>query len=178
MPKSVLLLLMTLLILSASAHAGIYRCTLQDGSVVYGDKPVYLSDDYCQEVVEKEPQNPYRTQPGQRSGNRPATQEVKGASSTTADEQVAARKILETAQDSSATPFETIENQAKDMVDNFKTARTKRYRESYLKDKQKAMREITALKKEKTLLLKDLPASGLSATQQEEIRKILAEIPE
>ena len=52
---SILLTLPLILLLLQAASADMYRCKLPDGSVVFGDKPVYISEDYCQKVTESEP---------------------------------------------------------------------------------------------------------------------------
>ena len=54
----------------------------------------------------------------------------------------------------------------------------RRRRESYLVDKRKAMKDMASVNAKKNAMLAELPDSPLSKQERDEIRGILAEIPE
>jgi len=151
-----------LLTIQSTAIAEVYRCELSDGSVIYGDKPVNLSDacqpmaeDSAQEYLSVQQSTPRRSTPGQSS----------------AAELEAEREAV------TGTPPESWVERATALVEDYNDARTRRRRESYLANKRKAMQDMTMINAEKQQMLTELKNSPLSKQERDDIKKILAEIP-
>lgn len=152
-----------LLTLPATVGAEIYRCELADGRVIYADKPVNLSDacqpvatDSAKEYLSIQQPSPDRPQAGQTLATEPTAEP----------------------ETSSGASYEAWAARATTLVENYQDARKRRMRESYLVNKRKAMQEMASLNAEKKAMLADLQESSLNNEEREEIRKILAEIPE
>ena len=69
-------------------------------------------------------------------------------------------------------------SRASTLVGNYNEAVKKRFHESRVLDKQKALREINKTKEEKHLLLEELTNSSLNREQRKKVRQILDEIPQ
>lgn len=163
MSKRSLVSFILLLAIPATVGAEMYRCELSDGSVIYGDKRVNLSDD-CQPVTGDSPKEYLSIQqptPRKPAPNKPVGIKPAPASETTTDASV----------DSWTT-------RATKLVENYNDARKRRTRESYMVNKQKAMRDMKSIQTEKKEMLAELHNSSLSKQKREEIKEILAEIPE
>ena len=152
-----------LLTIPATAGAEIYRCELADGSVIYGDKPVNLSD-ACQPVTADSAKEYLSIQ--QDSSGQPETAPVVAA------ELVPDRKAEARAQ------LDTWLARATTLVESYNNARTRRIRESYMVNKRKAMQEMESLNAEKKAMLAELQESPLREQERVLIRSVLAEIPE
>ena len=158
-----LLSFILLLAIQTMAGAEMYRCELADGSVIYGDRRVNLSDD-CQPVTADSAKDYLSVQ-----------QDTPGGSTT--DQPVVAdppdqREAV------TAIPQDPWAARATALVENYNDAMKRRIRESYLVNKRKAMREMASLNAEKKAILAELQESSLSQVEREKIRGILAEIPE
>jgi hypothetical protein len=152
-----------LLAIQTMAGAEMYRCELADGSVIYGDRRVNLSDD-CQPVTADSAKGYLSVQ--QEPPDRSAT-----------DQPVVA-KPADQREVENAIPQDLWAARATALVENYNDARKRRIRESYLVNKRKAMREMVSLNAEKKAMLAELQESSLSQEEREKIRGILAEIPE
>ena len=158
-------LMMTVLcVLAAPAtlNADIYRCEMPDGRILFGDKPVNLSD-ACQPV--KEASSGEEGSPLPKATSRPA------AEAALINRTPGGKKPVEADPDGWAA-------RATALVDAYKEARKKRTSESYLVNKRKALAEMAQLCEEKALLLEDMANNTLNTRQRERVRVILNEIPE
>lgn len=163
MSKRSLISFILLLAIQTTAGAAMYRCELSDGSVIYGDKPVNLSDE-CQPVTEgsaKEYLSVQQPAPRNPAPNRPVATDLK-----------AEREAV-----TGATPDSWLAR-ATTLVDDYNDALKRRRGESYLVNKRKAMKDMASINAEKEAMLAELPDSPLSKQERDEIRGILAEIPE
>jgi len=151
-----------LLAIQSTASAEVYRCELADGSVIYGDKPVNLSD-ACQPMMEDSAQEYLSVQ--QDTPRR-----------ATPDQSVATDMEAEREADAGMPPGAWVE-WATALVDDYNDARTRRRRESYLTNKRKAMKDMAMINTEKQEMLKELQNSTLSKQERDDIKRILAEIP-
>lgn len=160
----ILLMMTVLCVLAAPAtlNADMYRCEMPDGRIIFGDKPVNLSE-ACQPVREASTGGNGSSLP--KAGSRPAA-EAALINRTPGDE-----KPVEVDPDTWAARATTL-------VDAYKEARKKRMSESYLVNKRKALAEMAQLREEKALLLEDMANSTLNRRQRERVRVILNEIPE
>ena len=154
--------LILLLTLPITAGAEIYRCELADGSVVYGDKPVNLSD-ACQPVTAESAKEYLSIQ--QDSSGQPKP--VPAVADPVPERETQARAALD-----------RWVVRATGLVENYQDAKRRRIRESYMVNKRKAMQEMAALNAEKKAMLAELQDSSLREQDREQIRKILAGIPE
>jgi hypothetical protein len=150
-----------LLMIPATAGAEIFRCELADGSVIYGDKPVNLSD-ACQPVTADSAKE-YLSIQQDRSGKRKTAVVAEPVPKREAE----TRALLDRWLARSTT-----------LVESYNNARTRRIRESYMVDKRKAMQEMASLNAEKQTILAELQESPLREQERLLIRNILAEIPE
>lgn len=152
-----------LLLIPAAAGAEIYRCELADGSVVYGDKPVNLSD-ACQPVTAGSAKD-YLSIQQDRSGQPKTAPAV--AAEPVAEREAETRALLDRWRARATT-----------LVESYNNARTRRIRESYMVNKRKAMQEMASLNAEKKAMLAELQESPLREQERMLVRNILAEIPE
>ena len=152
-----------LLMIPSTAGAEVYRCELADGSVIYGDKPVNLSD-ACQPVTADSAKEYLSVQ--QDSSGQPKTAPAVAA------EPVPDRKAEARAQ------LDTWLVRSRTLVESYNSARTRRIRESYMVNKRKAMQEMASLNAEKKAMLAELQESPLREQERVLIRNVLAEIPE
>ncbi len=161
MTKRTLVSFILLVAIQTTAGAEMYRCELADGSVIYGDRRVNLSDQ-CQPVTAgsaEEYLSIKQGSPGRSAIAQPTVAEP------TAEPAPAVQQASWTAR-------------ATALVENYHDARKRRIRESYLVNKRKAMRDMAMINTEKKAMLAELQASSLSREEREEVRRILAEIPE
>lgn len=163
MSKKPLIVFILLLAIGATASAEMYRCELSDGSVIYGDKRVNLSDE-CQPVTEDSAREYLSIQP-------PAPRR-------SAPEQPVATDLEAEREAATGTPPDSWVARATTLVDDFNDALKRRRRESYLVNKRKAMQDMARINQEKKAMLTEVQASSLSEQERREIRGILAEIPE
>ena len=152
-----------LMAIQTMAGAEMYRCELADGSVIYGDKRVNLSDE-CQPVTEDSAKEYLSIQ-------QPAPRRSAPAQAVATDQEAVRDAATGTAPDSWVV-------RATKLVENYNDARKRRLRESYLVNKRKAMQDMASINAEKNAMLAELPDSPLSKQEQDKIRGILAEIPE
>ena len=158
MTKRTLVSFILLVVIQTTASAEMYRCELADGSVIYGDRRVNLSDQ-CQPVTAGSAEeylsikqgNPGSSAIAQPTVDEPATAPAQPQASWTA--------------------------RATALVENYHDARKRRTRESYMVNKRKAMRDMAMINTEKKAILVELQESSLSREEREEVRRILAEIP-
>ena len=150
-----------LLAIQSTAGAEVYRCELADGSVIYGDKPVNLSD-ACQPMAEDSATEYLSIQQGTPRKSIPEQ-------ATAAD--------LEVEREATGAPPESWVERATALVDDYNDARTRRRRESYLANKRKAMKDMAMINAEKQEMLTELQNSSLSKQDRDDIKKILAQIP-
>lgn len=163
MSSRLLISFILLLTVQSTATAKVYRCELADGSVIYGDKPVNLSD-ACQPMTEDSAQEYLSVQQGTPRMSTP-------------DQSIAAD--LEAERDAATgTPPESWVERAAALVEDYNDALKRRRRESYLADKRKAMQDMTMIHAEKKELLNELQNSSLSKQDRDDVQEILAEIPE
>ena len=161
MTKRTLVSFILLVAIQTTAGAEMYRCELADGSVIYGDRRVNLSDQ-CQPVTAgsaEEYLSIKQGNPGRSAIAHPTVAEP-------------------TAEPAPAQPQASWTARATALVENYHDARKRRIRESYLVNKRKAMRDMAMINTEKKAMLAELQASSLSREEREEVRRILAEIPE
>jgi len=163
MRKQSLISFILLLAIQATAGAEMYRCELSDGSVIYGDKRVNLSDE-CQPVKE----DPSK---GYLSIQQPASRR-------SAPNQPVAADLEAEREAATGTPPDSWQARATTLVKNYKDARKRRIRESYMVNKRKAMQDMAKINQEKKAMLKELQDSLLSEQERDQIRGILVEIPE
>lgn len=163
MSNRTLVSLILLVAIRTTAGAEMYRCELADGSVIYGDRPVNLSDQ-CQPVTA-----------GSTKGYLSIQQGISGRS--TIGQPVAAEPAAER-EAAPATSMASWTARATALVENYDNARKRRIRESYMVNKRKAMRDMAMINAEKKAMLAELQESSLSQEEREEVRGILAEIPE
>ena len=163
MSKRPLLVFFLLLAIRATAGGEMYRCELADGSVIYGDKRVNLSDE-CQPVTEDSAKEYLSVQ---QPAPRRSTPEQPVATDLEAEREAA-----------TGTPPDSWVVRATTLVENYNDARKRRIRDSYLVNKRKAMKDMASINAEKNAMLAELPDSPLSKQERDEIRGILAEIPE
>jgi len=163
MIKKPLLVFFLLLAIRTTAGAEMYRCELSDGSVIYGDKRVNLSDE-CQPVTEDSAKEYLSVQ---QPAPRRSTPEQPVATDLEAEREAA-----------TGTPPDSWVVRATTLVENYNDARKRRIRDSYLVNKRKAMKDMASINAEKNAMLAELPDSPLSKQERDEIRGILAEIPE
>ena len=163
MSKRPLLVFFLLLAIQATAGAEMYRCELADGSVIYGDKRVNLSDE-CQPITED-------------SSKEYLSVEQPAPRRSTPDQPVATDLEAEREAATGTQPDSWVVR-ATTLVENYNDARKRRIRDSYLVNKRKAMQDMASINAEKNAMLAELPDSPLSKQEQDEIRGILAEIPE
>lgn len=152
-----------LLAIQTTAGAEMYRCELADGSVIYGDRRVNLSDQ-CQPVTAgstKEYLSIEQDTPGRSTIGQPVVAEPTDREETATAPAQASWTARATA-----------------LVENYNNARTRRIRESFMVDKLKAMQEMASLNAEKKAMLTELQGSSLNQQERERVRRILAEIPE
>lgn len=142
--------------------AEMYRCEMPDGRVLFGDKPVNLSD-ACQPVEEASPGEYVTRTP--TAGRQPAA---------------GAPLIIQAPRDREPAEMgpDAWEARAAALVDAYKKARKKRSYESYLVNKRKALAEMARLREEKALLMQDMANSPLNARQRERVRTLLDGIPD
>lgn len=163
MTKRTLVSFILLVVIQTTAGAEMYRCELADGSVIYGDRRVNLSDQ-CQPVTAgsaEEYLSIKQGNPGRSAIAQPTVAEPTA-------EPVAAP----------AQPQASWTARATALVENYHDARKRRTRESYMVNKRKAMRDMAMINTEKKAMLAELQESSLSREEREEVRRILAEIPE
>jgi hypothetical protein len=163
MSKSTLASFILLLAIQATAGAEMYRCELADGSVIYGDKRVNLSDQ-CQPVTADEAKEYLSVQQGTTGRPEPEP----GFAAEPATEHEAATRAQ----------LDTWVARATTLVENYDNARTRRIRESFMVNKLKAKQEMASLNAEKKVMLAELQDSSLSQQEREKVRGILAQIPE
>jgi len=163
MSKRPLLVFFLLLAIRATAGGEMYRCELADGSVIYGDKRVNLSDE-CQPITEDSAKEYLSVQ-------QPAPSRSAPAQAVATDQEAERDAATGTSPDSWVVRATTL-------VENYNDARKRRIRESYLVNKRKAIQDMASINAEKNAMLAELPDSPLSKQEQNEIRGILAEIPE
>lgn len=163
MSTRTLVIFTLLLAIQATAGAEIYRCELADGSIIYGDRRVNLSDQ-CQPVTADSVKEYLSVQQGATGRQEPEP----GFSAEQAIEQEAATRAQ----------LDIWVSRATALVENYDNARTRRIRESFMVNKLKAKQDMASLNAEKKAMLADLQESSLSRQDREQIRKILAEIPE
>ena len=159
MSKRTLVSFILLVAIQTTAGAEMYRCELADGSVIYGDRRVNLSEQ-CQPVTAgsaEEYLSIKQGNPGRSAIAQPTVAEPTAAP---------------------AQPQASWTARATALVENYHDARKRRIRESYLVNKRKAMRDMAMINTEKKAMLAELQASSLSREEREEVRRILAEIPE
>lgn len=147
---------------TAIAGAEIYRCELADGSVVYGDKPVNLSD-ACQPVKADSAKEYLSIQQDRSDEPKPAPAVV--ADPFAEREKEAGERL------------DTWLARANSLVESYNNARTRRIRESYLVNKRKALQEMASLNAEKKAMLAELQESSLREQERAQVRDILAKIP-
>ena len=163
MNKRPLIVSILLLTIQTTASAEIYRCELADGRVIYGDKPVNLSDE-CRPVKEDAAKEYFSVQ-------QPAPRRPTSGQSVAAD--------LEAERDAaSGEPPDSWVERATTLVNDYNDARRRRARDSYMVDKRKAMQDMAIINQEKEVMLQELQDSSLDKREREEIRGILAQIPE
>ena len=151
-----------LLAIQSTASAEVYRCVLADGRVIYGDKPVNLSDacqpmteDSAAEYLSVQQDTPRRSPPDQAiAADREAEREA-----------------------ATGTPPESWVERATALVNSYDDALSRRRRENFLANKRKAMKDMAIINAEKKDMLKELQNSPLSKRDRDEIRGILAGIP-
>ena len=163
MSKRPLIVFILLLAIRATAGAEMYRCELSDGSIIYGDKRVNLSDE-CQPVTgdsAKEYLSIEQPAPRSSAPEQPVATDLE-----------AEREVV------TGAPPDSWQARATTLVDDYNDALKRRRRESYLVNKRKAMQDMASINAEKNAMLAELPDSPLSKQEQDEIRGILAEIPE
>ena len=163
MSKKPLIVFILLLTIGATAGADMYRCELADGSVIYGDKRVNLSDE-CQPVTEDSAKE-------YLSVEQPAPRR-------SAPEQPVAKDLEAEREAVTGVPPDLWQARATTLVDDYNDALKRRRSESYLVNKRKAMQDMASINAEKNAMLAELPDSPLSEQERDEIRGILAEIPE
>jgi len=163
MSKRPLIVFILLLAIRATAGAEMYRCELSDGSIIYGDKRVNLSDE-CQPVTgdsAKEYLSIEQPAPRSSAPEQPVATDLE-----------AEREVV------TGAPPDSWQARATTLVDDYNDALKRRRRESYLVNKRKAMKDMASINAEKNAMLDELPDSLLSKQERDEIRGILAEIPE
>ena len=150
-----------LLAIQSTASAEVYRCVLADGRVIYGDKPVNLSDacqpmteDSAAEYLSVQQDTPRRSPPDQAiAADREAEREA-----------------------ATGTPPESWVERATALVNGYNDALSRRRRENFLVNKRKAMQDMALINAEKKEMLKELQNSSLSKQDRDAIRGILAGI--
>jgi len=167
MSKRTLIVFILLLAIQATAGAEIYRCELSDGRVIYGDKRVNLSDE-CQPVTDDAAKDYFSIQ-------QPAPRRSIPDQSVAADLEADLEAEREAA---TGIPPDSWVDRATTLVENYKDARWRRIRDSYMVNKLKAMQDMARINQEKKAMLAEVQASSLNEQEREEIRGILAEIPE
>jgi len=161
MTKCTLVSFILLVVIQTTAGAEMYRCELADGSVIYGDRRVNLSDQ-CQPVTA-----------GSAEEYLSIKQGNPGRSA------IAQPTVAEPAAEPAAAPAQASWTaRATALVENYHDARKRRIRESYMVNKRKAMRDMAMINTEKKAMLAELQESSLSREEREEVRRILAEIAE
>ena len=146
------------LILS-TATAQIYRCRMPDGSVVMTDQQAEIPAD-CQSFDGPSGEGSFNIMPAVKEAVGSPPPKGKTAS------------VIEVPNSSAW------QDQAATLVQNYEEAVQKRYHANQAADQRHAMVEIAKLKEQKQQMLDDLERSGLIFSEQEVIRKILAQIPQ
>lgn len=149
--------ILILLFAGQALAAEMYRCERADGTVTYTDDPSKAPPDCTPQPVQDVPEinivparsAPSPTQSAQRAPKKP-TRESRSAAAFT--------------------------QEAEALFTQLETTRTELHRAILAKDKQKARRELTAIRAEKNLLLEDLDRSTLTSTDKSRIREILSTI--
>lgn len=163
MSKRTLAGVILLLAIQTTASADMYRCELADGRVIYGDRRVNLSDE-CQPVTADSANESLSIQ--------------QGTTGRAASDRFAPAEPAGQREAAATTPQVPWAARATALVENYNNARTRRIRESYLVNKRKAMRDMAMINAEKQSMLVELQESTLSQEEREQIKRILAEIPE
>lgn len=162
MSNGTLIILVLLLMFQTTATAEMYRCQTSEGRITFTDTPLNLSSD-CQRINEEPPQEAYSSPPTQSSSSSPRP-------ANTPAQQPADRPVEKADLDSWT-------SRASTLVDDYHAAVKKRYRQSLMLEKRKALQEIGKIKEEKHSLLEEVKNSTLNRQQREEVRKILNDIP-
>ena len=151
-----------LLALNSMAFAEVYRCQTPEGGVVFSDKPLNLSED-CQRIKQEHSPDIYSNRPTQ--SRTPAPGKAKASKQKPSDKPVV------------KTQLELWTSRSETLVDDYNAAVKKRFHESFVLDKQKALLEINRIKEKKIALLEELEVSSLPGKDRQEIQDILREIP-
>ena len=156
--RSMLTLGLFFLMLSCAA-AEVYRCRTADGRLIMSDKQTNLPAG-C---------TPLENPPGSGTFNIMPSTEGSAVQSPAMQSEEAARP--------DATGGNAVQDQAQQLVQSYNDAVTRRYHSSRVVEQQKAMREITELRRKRQEVLDSLAKSGLSLDERHSVRKILDGIP-
>ncbi len=156
---SVILLLM----FQTTADAEMYRCQTSEDGIVFTDKPLNLSND-CKLIKGDSSKGAYSGPPTHNKSPSPS--------------KASSAKKKPSKESSERPDPDSWASRASTLVSDYNNAVKKRFHESRVLDKQKALREINKIKEEKVLLLEELTNSSLNRKQREKVRQILDEIPQ
>ena len=141
------------------ATAEVYRCRTAEGRLIMSDKQTNLPAG-CTPV-----ENP----PGTGTFNIMPSTEGSAVQSPAMQSEEAARP--------DTTGGSAVQDQAQQLVQSYNDAVTRRYHSSRVVEQQKAMREITELRRKKQEILDSLAKSGLSLDDRRAVKRTLDGIP-
>jgi hypothetical protein len=155
-----LMLVLLVLLLAVPATAELIRCRTADGTLLFTEDPNQVPKG-CQ---------PVEAPVGGSTLNIVPSQDDLPSAARPTDE----NKTLT----DSAEEVTSLRTAAEELVARYKDAQKRRRRDSFMVDKQAAMREMADLRSEKSALLTRLDDSNLYRTERRQIRTILDGIPE
>ncbi len=155
-----LMLLVLLLILTVPVAAELISCRTADGTLMFTDDPTQMPTG-CQ---------PVEVPAGDGILNIVPSKDVPSSVVSPTDD--------DTTPADSAEEAASYRTEAEDLVAQYTDAQKRRIHESFMVDKQAAMREMADLRTEKSALISRLADSNLDRAEQRQIRAILDRIPE
>jgi hypothetical protein len=157
------------LLIQTTLSAEMIRCRTADGTMVFTEDPSQVPDG-CEPITTRGMSGGLNIMPAQgtppEESNRPKIMPQLADPVPTATQKAAIQ--------SDVTSWK---NSAHVLVKEYNTALHRRRAESFMVDKQAAIREMEALRGQKTEMLADLDSSSLSREESRQIEAILAEIP-
>lgn len=163
MLKTRLLYVLFIFVATSLVHADVYRCE-EDGRVIFTDNPTNLSSD-CKAESKNDvrPLNVIPSPPG-----KPVKSKAPTRHSATATEQKQ--------QNDMPSLYEGFKEETEILVDEFISKRKQVFRSTLTQDKQKARRELSEIRSQKSLLISAIDKSKLTRSQKTELKTKLSAI--
>lgn len=164
MSKTCLFCSLLLVTTTSLASADIYRCKDADGTFIFTDNPSNAPQGCQVDVVSDLPYNDV-------SPSNPSPPVKQGVTT-----QRPASTTKQTQQETVENTYASLKEEAGSLVEQFVSTRSKAFRSTKVKNKQKARRLLTEIRTQKVSLLSEVDQSTLNRSQKKEVREILTKI--